>query len=785
MAITKIRTKQVAIVITAVISVATLVGSGFYLLNNRTPQKTVITTGTVKEPGVGRIINGTNKSQQPKVLFTEEELQFESKELAVENPKTTAAVLKWSQDGTGEGVEVELRTYDGNDWSEWIASESGDSPDDKPIEHSAIIISKDIQKVQYRFNLEGTKEAPSAAIDLTNASIETIDTSKGPSLDSKPIWQKIISSMKLENTADARSGQPVPHIYNRADWGSPEPGGTPNWQPEYRPLTRAIVHHTATTASADSAAAVRAIWQYHTQSNGWGDIGYNYLVDQQGRIFQGRYFDAGYADANNVDVVAGHAYGNNYGTTGIAALGDFTNANPSGASLNSIARVASYKLGAYNINPGDGSNLVGHRDVLSTACPGAKLYPQLGTIRSIASSLFPTYQIRPFAWQYDSQYAYTNENKTTSVDLMNASRGQRVYVGIKAKNVGTEVWRNNGQNPVKLGTSNPQDRSSSMYDNTWPNPTRPALLQEAEVEVGEIGTFEFWYNIPVGGGSYSEYFNLVAEGSMWMNDLGLHFKTYAQPPTFTWQLMNQYAYTDETKTTGISSSQMTPGQRIFVGYRVKNTGDVTWTNTGENAVKSGASSPRGRSSSFCDSTWPNCTRSSLLKEPSVAPGAIGTFEFWLKAPNALGEYREYFTPISENIAWMNDIGLNFYVQVTSPALTVQDTDRLVVNQQLTANQSIVSKDGRFRLVMQSDGNLVLYSPNRYLWASGITGRASAKAIMQGDGNIVLYDAQNRAYWSSGTAGRGQSYLIVQDDGNVVAYSSYNQPIWYTGTSGRL
>ena len=785
MAISNLRKHLKTIVLLGIVVFTILTVTVLQISRNNKPPKTVITTDTVKDVGVGRIVKGVNNSEQPKVLSTEKELQYESKELKVENHKTTAAVLKWSQAGKSEGVEVELRTFDGNNWSQWIASESGDSPDDKPIEHSAIIISKDIQRVQYRFNLEGSKETPSPAVDLSEASVETIDTSKGPSLDEKPLWQRIISSIKLDNTASARNGQPTPQIYNRADWGSPEPGGSPNWIPEYRPLTRAIVHHTATTASADSAAAIRAIWQYHTQSKDWGDIGYNYLVDQQGRIFQGRYFDAGYADKNNVDVVAGHAYGNNYGTTGIAVLGDFTNSDPSGAALNSIARMAAYKLGAYNINPGDGTNLIGHRDVVATACPGARLYPQLGALRSIASSLFPAYQVRPFTWQYDTQYAYTDETKTTPVNLMNATRGQRVFVGIRAKNVGTEVWHNTGLNAVKVGTSNPQDRNSKFCDPSWLGCNRPAVLKEPEVEVGNVGTFEFWYNVPVSGGNFNEYFNLLAEGAMWMNDPGLYFGTYAPPPIYTWQFTDQFAYTDNSKTNSVNLANLVPGQRVYVGYQAKNTGNVAWTNTGGNAVKSGASNPRGRSSPFCDASWPDCTRSALLKESSVAPGAIGTFEFWYKAPSNYGEYREYYTPVAEGIAWMNDLGLNFYTRVISASLSTPDTDRLIINQQLNTNQSIISKDGRYRLVTQSDGNLVLYSPNRYLWASNTMGKASARAIMQGDGNIVLYDSQNNAYWSSGTAGRGQSFLVLQNDGNLVAYDYFNRPIWYTGTNGRL
>jgi hypothetical protein len=108
---------------------------------------------------------------------------------------------------------------------------------------------------------------------------------------------------------------------------------------------------------------------------------------------------------------------------------------------------------------------------------------------------------------------------------------------------------------------------------------------------------------------------------------------------------------------------------------------------------------------------------------------------------------------------------------------------LNANQQLTANQSTVSCDGRFTLVLGGDGNLVLYEGSTALWSSGTAGKASARAIMQGDGNLVIYDSSGSALWSSGTAGNNGAYLVVQDDGNTVIYSSGGSALWSTGTGG--
>jgi hypothetical protein len=102
-------------------------------------------------------------------------------------------------------------------------------------------------------------------------------------------------------------------------------------------------------------------------------------------------------------------------------------------------------------------------------------------------------------------------------------------------------------------------------------------------------------------------------------------------------------------------------------------------------------------------------------------------------------------------------------------------------QGLYPNQSISSCDGRFDLVLQSDGNLVLYQGTTPLWASNTVGRNSAEAIMQDDGNFVLYDATGAPIWASNTQGYPGAYLAVQNDGNLVVYSATNAPLWASNT----
>ncbi|MEU3662655.1 peptidoglycan recognition protein [Streptomyces sp. NPDC032940] len=199
---------------------------------------------------------------------------------------------------------------------------------------------------------------------------------------------------------------PKPPMTSRVGWGadeslSPDPS-------EYTADVKAVfVHHTDGAndySCADSAAIVRGIYAYHTQVNGWNDIGYNFLVDKCGTVFEGR------KGGTDLPVLGAHTYGWNRESAGIAVLGEYTSTGASGAALASVARVAAWKLGQYGADPagtvqlnagasqknyfGTGftantkytfNRISGHRDGYNTQCPGNSLYAQLPTVRAWAS----------------------------------------------------------------------------------------------------------------------------------------------------------------------------------------------------------------------------------------------------------------------------------------------------------------------------------------------------------------------------------------------------------------
>jgi len=119
--------------------------------------------------------------------------------------------------------------------------------------------------------------------------------------------------------------------------------------------------------------------------------------------------------------------------------------------------------------------------------------------------------------------------------------------------------------------------------------------------------------------------------------------------------------------------------------------------------------------------------------------------------------------------------------ILSVAQTPTGCTTMAGGQGLYPGQSLFSCDGRFHLILQNDGNLVLYQGSTALWSSSTAGRSSAVAIMQADGNFVIYDSTGAGIWSSGTPSHSGAYLAVQNDGNVVIYSSVGVPLWATNT----
>lgn len=124
------------------------------------------------------------------------------------------------------------------------------------------------------------------------------------------------------------------------------------------------------------------------------------------------------------------------------------------------------------------------------------------------------------AWQYISQSAYSDPQRTTPVNLQTASTDTSYYLRLRLKNTGGLTWQ---QASFMLGTNNPQDRPSNFYASTWLGPNRAARLLEKTVQPGESGTFEFSIETPPTATASNEYFKPLIEGKTWLSDIGLYW----------------------------------------------------------------------------------------------------------------------------------------------------------------------------------------------------------------------------------------------------------------------
>jgi N-acetylmuramoyl-L-alanine amidase len=192
-----------------------------------------------------------------------------------------------------------------------------------------------------------------------------------------------------------------PEIVSRAGWGADE--ALKRAPPRYASSTQMVfVHHTDTPngyAAADVPAIIRSIYTYHVRSNGWNDIGYNFLVDAYGRVFEGR--------AGGVDkpVIGAQTGGFNTGSVGIAVIGDGATAPLTSATRDALTKLIAWRLDVAHVDPLGRATLIsggndryaagksatfrvvsGHRDALSTDCPGALIYPELDGIAAAAQA---------------------------------------------------------------------------------------------------------------------------------------------------------------------------------------------------------------------------------------------------------------------------------------------------------------------------------------------------------------------------------------------------------------
>jgi hypothetical protein len=214
---------------------------------------------------------------------------------------------------------------------------------------------------------------------------------------------KVTTAPKVVKKKSA--GCSEPEMIDQSVWraGLPEP----DYERIVHKVHNIIIHHSAgSNTDTNYINVVRNIYIFHTEApdagRGWSDIGYNYLIAQDGTIFKGR--DPGIYEQDNVK--GAHFCGANTGTMGICVLGNYMDVIPPEEAVSSLDKLLTWKLGKDSLDPlgiyphilnATLPVIAGHRDGCATLCPGDLLYAELEDIRQNVMDEFTVcgYTINP------------------------------------------------------------------------------------------------------------------------------------------------------------------------------------------------------------------------------------------------------------------------------------------------------------------------------------------------------------------------------------------------------
>ena len=321
-----------------------------------------------------------------------------------------AVTNRWLADRHApQGLNLRIRgSADGDSWTDWY--EAGYNPHQPDFEiedgyganegeHTGemIFLPKDTRYIEYEVSVSDDWNEP-----LTLRNLDFGFISPGTTDDT--------SLRQMRQAMDRSSGDPrellsgpvdTPEYVDRETWGESLELSNFNNSRVPMDVTHLVVHHSASEhADGDWPAAVRSFYIFHTETNNWADIGYQWLVGGDGVIFQGRAFNQDeYEETGNRAVIGAHVGGQNTNALGVCVIGNFDIGDnfPTGEALESLYHVLGWKGSHWNIDVLESSTKIGmseptnhiggHRDYGATACPGQNLYDELDMVRQNTHAL--------------------------------------------------------------------------------------------------------------------------------------------------------------------------------------------------------------------------------------------------------------------------------------------------------------------------------------------------------------------------------------------------------------
>ncbi len=308
--------------------------------------------------------------------------------------------VTWDNGTAASGTTITVRAHTAGKWSSWtpLAIEPSEGPaateDRATRAGTAPAWVGTATGVEVAVYAAGGKVPQNLSMDAIAPGTSAYDSAVSATASATAST----TSAKGAAGPDAGTFPSMPTVITRKQWGADPSLGDACWQPRLGDtFTMVFIHHTVGSnhySRSDSPAVVRGIYAYHTQARGWCDIGYNFLVDRYGNIYEGR------RGGIRLPVRGAHAGDYNVNTTGISLMGDFTQASPTRAMKHSLVQLVAWRMGtAYHgaygrptVNGKVLSRISGHRDAMSTDCPGQQVYDWLPTLRQRVATRLGNYE---------------------------------------------------------------------------------------------------------------------------------------------------------------------------------------------------------------------------------------------------------------------------------------------------------------------------------------------------------------------------------------------------------
>ncbi len=552
--------------------------------------------------------------------FYEDETHFTSEIQKTEHPFQLLSI-EWEENVPTETLaEIELRTKSvKGTWNEWQHIHKDE--DGYGEGNWSYLLTENSDAFQYRIEL--STENPQKTPTLSNLKIDYVNGgnpslivqlgrqvfSKNKDVVSRKEWGAN-EALRLESgfknvsaSFNPESDQGVEYpdmeleyvIYN-------DNQGKPLWWPqEYaKDIKKIIIHHTATTGNLnDPEVAIRAIYQYHTITRKWGDIGYNYIIAPDGSVFEGR--------AGGKKVVGAHAAKYNTGSVGIALLGNYQDEPLPGPMVQSLMALVADLSEEYDLDPeASGTfrgkkmlNVLGHRDVSATACPGEVTYDYLPQLRQVISDVIDDQR----QVSASADFAFKESGDSEMIIL---GPKEKEKVEIKIQNIGKQTWTKDTYLKIKA-----IDGADTIADVNQDSRGAIATLTQTSVAAGREGTFSFTIQADSKPGLGLFEVTPVFNGKT----------TSTQVIDVT--VYQELGILDFSVDKSTAPKELKGGTSKSVTLTLKNTGNITWSNKVvlELTDSSGLTNQR-----------PLAT----LTEASVEPGKKGTFTFNITAPSKGG-----------------------------------------------------------------------------------------------------------------------------------------------------